>query len=306
MNRRDFLQYSSTTAGIAVIGGGLWARKAYGSYKLQQNLVESSSPILLTKAHNEFQSVPVKGREEIREWFHGKALNVAPFVKEICSNNYREKLHRCKSEDEQRTLLLVSFCGKVATDAEILNRVQMIAEEVCQELNTNWGECCKTISSEWNLHIKDYGQPLELSEFVQRVDQMVKQHFAESLEMARVGTEYPAFGETIGNIAQAGLMVLPMSRIRVSPVGVDMNHLAIPTFFLLALDHFIQYIIGLFSDPRPDLQRAISANLSLLGNRIGSEFESFVRASLGNLHGWQDQAVRLAAQQYADSVVGWL
>lgn len=314
MNRRELLQGASTTLAIAAIGGGFWTRRAYGRYRMQKQLVEAALPTLTDKAHSEFQSVPAKGREEIRQWFHGKVLNVAPFVEEVCSNAYRERLHACSSEEEQQQLLLVSFCGNVATDAEILNRIQVIAEEIGQELDANWGECCKTISSEWNLHIKEYSSPHELNDFMQRVDVLVRQHLAEAIEMARVGGQYPALGETIGSIGKSALLVLPMARIRLvglkTPAGsynkVDLNPLAIPAFFLLALNHFFAYIIGLFSDPRPDLQRAISARFSLLGNRIGAEFESVVRTQLGALHGWQEHSVTGAAQQYADSVVGWL
>ena len=99
-----------------------------------------------------------------------------------------------------------------------------------------------------------------------------------------------------------------MSQISVKPAesGIEFNPLAIPTFLFLALERFFQYVIGLFSDPRPDLQRAISSRVSLLGNRIGSEFESAIRSSLGALHGWQEQSITAAANYYADTVVGWL
>ncbi len=307
MNRRKFLESAAVGGGFVALAGGMWAHRAYAGYQLRRKLVAEAMPVLTDRAHGEFQSVPVKGREEIRQWFHGRVLNVIPFVEEICSNSYRERLHACRNEDEQHQLLLVSFCGKVATDAEILNRVHTIAEEIGQELDLNWGECCQTISSQWDVHIKEYGQPLEINEFMGRVDQMVKQHLSESLEMARVGAQHPALGETIGNIGESALLVLPMSRIQSSPLlGLDFNPLAIPTFVLLSLKHLFQYIIGLFSDPRADLQRAISARVSLLGNRVGSEFESEMRTRLASLHSWQEQSVTGAAQHYADSVVGWL
>lgn len=307
VNRRKLLKSAAVGGGFVALAGGMWAHRAYAVYQLRRNLVAEAMPVLTHKAHGEFQSVPVKGREEIRRWFHGKVLNVAPFVEEICSAPYREKLHACRTEDEQHQLLLISFCGKVATDAEILNRVHTIAEEIGQELDLNWAECCQTISSQWNVHIKEYGQRLEINEFMGRVDQMVKQHLSQALEMARVGTQDPALGETIGNIGESALLVLPMSRIQSSrELGVDFNPLAIPAFVFVSLKHLFQYIIGLFSDPRTDLQRAISARVSLLGNRVGSEFESEMRTRLADLHSWQEQSVRGAAQDYADSVVGWL
>jgi hypothetical protein len=86
---------------------------------------------------------------------------------------------------------------------------------------------------------------------------------------------------------------------------IDLNPLAIPTFLLLALQHLFQYVLGLYSDSRPDLQRAISARMSLLGNRIGSEFESEIRTCLGSLHGSQERSIANAAHHYAETAVSW-
>lgn len=314
MNRRKFLAGAAVGGGFVALAGGVWARHSYNRNELSRKLVTTARPILTKKAHDELQSVPVKGREEIRRWFFGKALKVEPFAKEICSNSYREKLKACRNADEKTTKLLVSYCGKVVTAAEILNLVQTIAQEIGQELDFNWSECCKTISSAWNVHIREYGQPIELDNFMRRVDEEVKQHLSESLEMARVGAQYPALGETIGNIGESALLVLPMSRIQVeeliTPYGaygkVDVNPLAIPTFVLLALKDVFQYISGLFSDPSVDLQRAISGSVSSLGNKIGSTFESEIKSRLAALHTWQKQALTKTAEDYADSAVSFL
>lgn len=307
MNRRKFLEGAAAGGCFAALGGAMWARRAYAGYQLRQNLVGDAMPLLTEKAHGEFRSVPGKGREEIRNWFHGKALNVAPFVEEVASAAYAERLRACRSEDEQHQLLLVSFCGKVATDAEILNRVQTIAEEIGQELDLNWNECCRQVGSEWNVHIREYGEPLQTSEFMGRVDQMVQQQLNESLEMARAGTRHPGLGETIENIGESAILSLSMSRVQASGlIAGSFSPLAIPTFVLLSLKHLFQYIMGLFSDPRADMQRAISARVSLLGNRIGSEFESEIRTQLTSLHAWQEDSLTEAARQYADSVVGWI
>ncbi len=307
MNRRRFLEGAAIGGCFAALGGGMWAHRAYAEYQLRQNLVGGALPLLTHKAHDEFQSIPGKGREEIRQWFHGKALNVAPFVEEVSSPAYRERLDACRSESDQHQLLLVSFCGKVATDAEILTRVQTIAEEIGQELDLNWSNCCREVSSEWNIHIREYGQPLETGEFMGRVDQLVQQHLNASLEMARVGSRHPGLGATMGNIGQAAILSLSMTRFPAGElIGRSFSPLQIPTFVLLSLKHLFQYIMGLFSDPRPDLQRAISARVSKLGNRIGSEFESEIRTQLSALHTWQENSLTEAAEQYAGSVVGWI
>ncbi len=305
MNRREFLEYTAGAGAVVALGGGLWARRAYASYQLQRRLMTDIMPLLTDKACTEFKSVPPSGGDEIKRWFHGKALNVAPFVDEVCSNGYREKLHACPTAEEQHKLLLVTFCGKVVTDAEISIRVETIAEEVGRKLDVNWGACCEQISLKWKIHMKEYGKSLDLAEFMKRVDLIVKQHIAEALELARVGAQYPALGQTIGDIGRSALLVLPMTRITSSPGCCDFNPMAIPTFVFLALEHLFQYIVGLFSDPRPDLQRSISSQVSLIGNRIGAEFVSEVRTRLAALHAWQEGALTSTAQNYAESVVTW-
>lgn len=278
---------------------------AYAGDRLRRKLIADAMPVLTQKAHSEFLSVPVRGREEIRRWFHGKALNVASFVEEVCSSSHREKLHACHTEEEKQLLLQVTFFGKVATDAEILNRIQVIAEEVGRELDLNWGSCCQSIASRWELHLTGYGSTLELREFNERVASTVGQHVREALDMAEVGTRHPALGETLGGIGESALLVLPMSRLKAGKRGIDVNLMAVPTFFLLALRDVCRYVIGLLSDPRPDLQRAISARISLLGNRIGSDFESVVRTQLDALHDWQEHALTTAAEHYAESATHW-
>jgi hypothetical protein len=297
---------------VAVVGGGIVGRRAYATASLRKQLVDDALPVLTTKAHSEFQTIPAKAREEIRRWVHGKALNVAPFVDEICSNSYREKLHSCGSDEERDGLLLASFCGKVATDSEIMNRVETIAEEVGQELDLRWGQSCGAIGSKWQMHIQVYPNQWDHAHFTGRVEQLLKARLSEAIATARVGTDYPALGETFGKIGKSAMMLIPMMKIRVnlSRGQFEANPGAllfgIPTFMFYALRDFFQYVTGLFSDPRPDLQRAISARLSLLGNRVGSEFESEVRGRLGTLHEWQERSLTEAARLYAESCVGWI
>ena len=189
MDRRTLLHRAGVAGCLAAFGGGLWVRRDYATNQLRRTLLAEGLPLLTDKAHGEFESIPGKCREEIREWFHGKALNVAPFVNEICSNGYREKLHACRTVQDQHQLLLVSFFGKVATDAEIMSRVQTIAVEVGQELDLNWAHCCRSLGSKWNVHVKDYGGPLDLKDLMGRVDQAVAECLTEAIQVAIVGAD---------------------------------------------------------------------------------------------------------------------
>src|SRR5207249_4599381 len=134
----------------------------------------------------------------------------------------------------------------------------------------NWSTCCKAIASQWGVQFKEYGQTFEVNEFTCRVDQVVKQNLQQAIELARVGTQYPAIGETMGKIGESALLLMPMTRIKVSAIRGELDTnpiaqiLAIPTFLFRSLQHLFQYLAGLFSDPGPDLQKTISAQVSLL------------------------------------------
>lgn len=306
MDRRKFLEYVSAGGIACVLGGGLWGRQAYGEHVLKNKLRVAASPILMEKSHREFQSLPGKGREEIRAWFHGKALNVAPFVEQICSNSFREQLHSCQTIDDQHKMLLVAFCGKVATESEILTRVSTIHSELGQELDANWADCCMEINSCWNVPIGEYGQTIDSAAFETRMDGIVNDHVSEAMDLARVGTQSPAFGQTIGRIGETALGLAPYSTFDLGRSHSTFNLLVLPAFFFRSLAHLFEWVTGLLRDPVADLQRTISGRVSLLGNRIGSELETDLRTQLDMLHGWQDGAIAQAIDEYASSAIGWI
>lgn len=309
MNRRKFLQTTAVGGGLTAIAGGLLANQAYARYRLREQMLADASPLLTNKAHTEFQSIPSKGREEIKMWFNGKILNgVRPFVDEVCSEIFRTRLQSLSTVEEQQQLLAVSFYGKIATENEIINRVDTIAREVVQEIDTNWGGCCKEIASSWNVHIREYSEELDFDEFGERINQIINEEMNQALEMARVEAQDPTLVGTFGDIGEDAVLILPMSKYRINLTfgELEYNPLAVPAFIFRALHHVFDYVIGLLFDPRDDLQSAVSARVALMGNRIGTEFESAVREQLPVIHGWQEQTVAVAAEQYADSVVDLL
>ena len=80
----------------------------------------------------------MRSREEIRRYFHGRCLNVHGFVSHICSNQFAERLGRCSSADDREVCFLQAFCGRVATQADILNQVETIAADVGSVLDSAW------------------------------------------------------------------------------------------------------------------------------------------------------------------------
>ena len=103
MNRRRFLKTGAVVGGCALtgvggcavaVGLGSWGRKTYAASVLKQKLISDVTPVLKAKADSEIQALPVRAREEIKTWFHGKCLNVAAFTKEICASSYVEGLQR--------------------------------------------------------------------------------------------------------------------------------------------------------------------------------------------------------------------
>jgi hypothetical protein len=53
-----------------------------------------------------------------------------------------------------------------------------------------------------------------------------------------------------------------------------------------------------------DRKRAASAGVAQLAGRIGAEFEVAMGAQIDALHGWQEGALRRAAESYARDTIG--
>jgi hypothetical protein len=308
-----FLQGATPAAAIGLVGGTIWTRRAFARHQLSSALISQSSPVLARKVREEQLTIPSRATAEIKQWFHAKCLRVEQFVEHICSNSYREKLHACRTPEDQNNLLLVSFCGKVVTDSEILTRVQLIADEAGQEIDRDWNECCESIGAKWQLQITDYKKPIPVDQLLQTTEKLIAQHVSEAIAQAKASAQHPAAGETLGKIGASAIMLFPLTLIHANGLLGEFDlanplqvALALPTFIFVSLQHVFQYVCGLLADPKPDLQRAISGRLALLGNRVGAEFESEIRRRLDALHDWQEQSLADVADHYADSVVPWL
>jgi len=228
-------------------------------------------------------------------------LNVQPFISHICSDNFRERLGRCKTDDDRHECVLAAFCSRVAAEAEILNHVDTIATEVGSELDTNWGGYCRELSARWNVTIRGYGSPLTADAVTSRVSGMIRTELSEAVQSATTASQTLAIGQSVGNIGKSAVMLLPL--VRFGNVGLLIG---VPLFVVLAGREVWNYVLRRLDDRRADFQTAISAKIALLGNRVGTELEREIRQRLTDLHTWQERSVRQTASQMIQERVGLL
>jgi hypothetical protein len=295
MNRRKFLSASATAGGFLLLGGGFWARQAYARSQVRRQLVQLSAPVLTAKAHKELLTLPSRAREEMRRYFHGVCLNVHGFVQEVCSPEFAERLAGCGTPAQQQELVLLAFMREVATEAQVLNRVQVIAEDISADLDRNWAECCTDLAGKWDASLKEYHTAVTATEMADRLTPLLQRGLRRALAEAKASGRRPVPAESVAQVGKAALLLVP--------VAAEAPWLGWPLFAVLALKPVFAYFIDRARDRAHDLQWAVSDKLAQLGNRMGAEFEAEVRGRLAELHRWQDRAVEGAAEQQAAQIV---
>jgi hypothetical protein len=295
MNRRKFLSGAASAGGLFLLGGGFWARQAYARSRLQRELVRLSAPILANKAAREMPTLPETAREEMRRYFHGACLNVHGFVKEVCTSEFAERLAASGNPRQQRELVLLAFMREVVTEEQVLNRVQIIAEEISHDLDHNWAGCCAELANKWDVSVKEYKTTVAAQELTDRLTPLVESGIRQALDQARALGQRPALGDGIRGLGKSALLTLPLS--------LETPWQGWPLFAVVALKPVFDFFIARVRDRGSDLQWAVSEKLAALGNRMGLEFENEVRMRIADLHKWQDQAVEEAARQQADQLI---
>jgi hypothetical protein len=79
----------------------------------------------------------------------------------------------------------------------------------------------------------------------------------------------------------------------------------VPEFWAKALRTVFTDFLKILGEKNFDTRNALSRRLAVLGQQVGAEFEKEMRDRLNKLHGWQEQAVRLAAEQQAAERIGF-
>lgn len=309
MNRRRFLREGLAGGAIAVGAASfLFMRRSQVRAEMTSRMLDDALPPLSATSMRQLNTLPARAREEIRRYFHGKCLNTEAFVSHICSSQFAERLSRCRTQDEREACFLQSFCGRVATDAEILFQVETIATETGSELDSGWDAYCTQLRGRWNARIHGYGSSLTMDELSNRLGVIIRTELAEAARQIISTYHRPAGSETIGKIGALALLLLPLAEVRVAvgPSAVEgrVNPLVLPTFFILAARSVWEYITGRLDDLEGEYRAVISSRLALLGNRVGAEFEREVRQRLTDLHTWQERSIRDTATRLAEERVG--
>ncbi len=295
MDRREFLTAAAYGGGAVALGGGLYGRMGYRRGRLAGTLLRDARPVLIEKTHGELQGLPADAREDIRKWFYAPCAHAGEFVRFISSHSFAEQLAACETEELKQWSLVNAFVSRVVSDAEILNRVQVIAEEAGAELDRNWADCCAAIATKWDVQMAPYGTSTT-DALTTRLEPIIASHIAAAIRQGQAATQRPALSDTVGAIGESALMLLPLM--------VSLPKVVIPLFVFVAMGSLYRYVMGQLTNRVGDYQGAITARVALLGNRIGAEFETEIRARISALHVWQDSALNEAATGYARETIG--
>jgi hypothetical protein len=215
MNRRRFLREGIAGSGLALgTGGFLFIRRNQARGEATARMLDDALPTLAQNSLKELQRLPVRAREEIRRYFHGKCLNVAGFITHICSPAFGELLGHCRTQEEREICFLQAFCARVTTDAEILNQVYTFAAEAGSELDLAWADYCSSLSLKWNTHIQKHGSALLNDEFIDRLDGIIRSEIAQAVGQAVSGLQQPTISGTLHKIGESALRLLPQAKVR--------------------------------------------------------------------------------------------
>jgi hypothetical protein len=251
-------------------------------------------PELAEKDRGEHDRLPGKARDALSTWFHGPCLNAVEFVYDVSSEAFAERLAACPTEPLKLECVADAFFAKVVSHAEILDRVRKISRDLGAELDQNWADCCRRIAGRWDGHLRLCG-PNPLGDLSGRVEPLVRDLLNEAVQRERSAGRRPSLSETAGAIGECALSALAVAR---SP------KLAGFVFVLMALGPICAHLAGMVRARSADRKRAASAGVAQLAGRIGAEFEVAMGAQIDALHGWQEGALRRAAESYARDTIG--
>ncbi len=304
MNRRRFLRRglvagAATSAGLAALTGGLYARRSYARTATAARLLDAALPPLAADAARALRTLPARAGDDLRRFFHGHCLNADGFAALVCSDPFADRVARCRTADEREACYLQAYCERVVGEAEIMGRLETAAHDVGRELDGDWAGYCELLAPAWSARLGSAGPPLVAGDLSADLEGRVRAELGEAVRQAVAAGHRPAVGETLGEIGASAVLLLPL--VRFGKLGLAIG---IPLFLLLAARPVWEFVTARLGDRRGGLRAEVSARLAAMGGLVAREFEREVGRRVGDLHAWREGAVRATAARLADERVG--
>ncbi len=301
MNRRSFMTTTLAGGALAVGGTGLlFGRRAMARNRLNEQLLDDAMPAFIENSNRELQTLPIQGREKILEYFHGRCLNAPSLATFICSDQFGERLSRCRTKAAKEEAFNLAFCERIASHSEILNNVGIVAEDVGQDIDNAWQSYSMQLSTRWKARVSGDVELLSGDQLGSRMSGVVKAELADARQFQIESHQNPALGETIGAIGKSAIMLLPLAKL--GPVGAAIG---IPIFLVLAAKHVWDYAMARMDDRKGEYQAEISSKIANMGKRIAAEFEKEVRQRIADLHDMQEFAIKDTADRIVSSKISF-
>lgn len=295
LNRRRVLQWAALGTAMTIGGGTVIGRRLYAREQLKRELIQDATTVYTLKHQAELNELPALAREQIREYFHGVCLNVHGFVTEVCSAGFGTRIRGCRSEQEKINLCHVTFSQSVVTSVEVINRINVIATEIGQELDLRWQKACRELQAQWATKSLPGSQKQGL-EVARRVEPLILKQLAEArLSAPSTLLNHTDLGDVGAHIGLSALRLMPI--IRIQPA------VGLPLFLVMAFVPLWTYLVDCWNSKASLAQFEISEKLSLLGNRVGAEFETEIRQRIAQLQQWQQESFERFADRHASEVI---
>src|SRR5262249_15314529 len=147
----------------------------------------------------------------MRRYFHGVCLNVHGFVDEVCSPEFAARLSERSTPQEQQELVLLAFMRQVATEAQVLNRVQVIAEDISLDLDRNWAAACTELADKWDASLREYRAAVSATELTDRLTPLVQAGLRQALAQAQADGQRTFLDNVAGAAGKSALLLVSLA-----------------------------------------------------------------------------------------------
>lgn len=176
--------------------------------------------------------------------------------------------------------------------------MKVLAKESGKLLDMNWQGSCEAIGQIWG-HVDSL---LPSRETTTNYADLWAPWIIDAIEQAKSSTypvgQHPTLKGTIGQIGFSAIILLPLAEVAPEVI--------LPVFLITALFPVYEYIISFVENRQLRSKEVLSKKLSLLGNRIGMEFEREIMKRISDLHTWQSQAILNYVEIQSHENIHWI